>query len=148
MSSFTKPCNVLSMFLNFEPWKLYVLMSFVLIKTKTYNTLLISLLIYLLSLTCSLSCFKARIRKIAIQVCGLLHFLNFRFQFSCKPQCAYQSRLLVVAGVLFVFLATRRPCTKVLLIYSEINIASNDNSNGLEANKALHALAFFQKFYV
>ena len=34
MSSFTKPCNVLSMFLNFEPWKPYVLISFVLIKKK------------------------------------------------------------------------------------------------------------------
>ena len=32
MSSFTKPCNVLSMFLNFEPWKPYILISFVLIK--------------------------------------------------------------------------------------------------------------------
>ena len=32
MSSFTKPCNILSMFLNFELWKPYVLISFVLIK--------------------------------------------------------------------------------------------------------------------
>ena len=32
MSSFTKPCNVLSMFLNLEPWKPYVLISFVLIE--------------------------------------------------------------------------------------------------------------------
>ena len=32
MSSFTKPCNVLSTFLNFEPWKPYVLISFVLIE--------------------------------------------------------------------------------------------------------------------
>ena len=32
MSSFTKPCNVLNMFINFEPWKPYVLISFVPIK--------------------------------------------------------------------------------------------------------------------
>ena len=80
-------------------------------------------------------------------VCGLLHFLNFRFQFSCKPQCAYQSSLLVDVGVLFVFWLQDNHVQK-FYSYSEINIASNNNSDGLEANEALHALAFFQKLYV
>ena len=42
MSSFTKPCNVLSMFLNFEPWKPYVLISFVLIKKNMYPVQVVS----------------------------------------------------------------------------------------------------------
>ena len=55
---------------------------------------------------------------------------------------------MVDAGVLFVFLAIRRPCAKVLLTYSEINIANNDNNDGLKANEPLLALVFFQKFHV
>ena len=122
------------------------------------SMLLISLLIYLFSLTWkwnSNSMFQSSYFNIIKKTNSNLgmgivtsDFLNFRFQFSCKPQCTYQGSLLVDAGVLFVFLATRWPCTNVLLIYSEINIASNDNSDGLEANETLHALAFFQKFYV
>ena len=35
LSSFTKPCNVLRMFLNFDPLKPYVLIWFVLITKKS-----------------------------------------------------------------------------------------------------------------
>ena len=42
MPSLTKACNVLSMFLNFEPWKPYVLMSFVHIKNNMYPVQVVS----------------------------------------------------------------------------------------------------------
>ena len=122
------------------------------------TTLVISLLIYLLSLTWkwnSNTVFQSSYFKITKKTtCNLgMRIVTFFLTSDFNSHVNHDAHIkaacwLMLQFYLYLFLATRRLCTEVILVYSEISIASNDSGDGLEANEALHALAFFQKFYV
>ena len=114
------------------------------------NVLLISQIIYLLSPTWkwnSNTMFQSSYFNIAKKYCDMWHADCYIFLTSDFSSLVNQSVHIKAACWLMlefcIWLQDNH--LQKFYSYSELNIASNNSSDGLEANKTLHALAFFPK---